>query len=49
MKSRLAKEWPFLDPQQVAAARAQLARGEFQTVETILDELQRQNSPADQG
>lgn len=38
--AKLEQRWPFIDPRQVEQARAALARGEFQTGEDILRELQ---------
>lgn len=40
MLADLERRWPFLDPQEVEASRARIARGEFRTGEEILRELQ---------
>jgi hypothetical protein len=49
MSRTVSQRWPFIDPQQIEQARAELTRGEFQTVEEILGELQAQNPAPDQG
>ena len=40
MRDDLNERWPFLDKQQIEAARAELSRGDYQYAEDILPELQ---------
>jgi hypothetical protein len=46
LKERLLAKWPFVDLQMVGESRAAYARGEFQSIEEIIDELERQDSAA---
>lgn len=45
LRDDVATRWPFIDPQQVTRARAQLAGRNAQTVEEILGELHAADTP----
>ena len=42
LRDEFVAEWPWVDDRMIAEARAEYARGEFRSVEEILDELQGQ-------